>query len=73
MLQSIYKQANGVFLSFFFPMVYIGCKTYFIEDPLITLDTIDFATELTRISEEDKLYKNTPNVSAYDRILNAIF
>ena len=54
-------------------MVYIGCKTYFIEDPLITLDTIDFATELTRISEEDKLYKNTPNVSAYDRILNAIF
>jgi len=57
-------------------MVYIGCKAYFIEDPMITLDTIDFATELTRISEEDKLYKrdkNTPNISAYDRILNAIF
>jgi len=57
-------------------MVYMGCKAYFIEDPIITLDTIDFATELTRISEEDKRYRmdrNAPNVSIYDRTLNAIF
>jgi amino acid transporter len=74
--QSTCKQANEVFLSFFFPMVYVGCKAYFVEDPIITLDTIDFATELTCISEEDKRYRmdrNAPNVSAYDRTLNAIF
>ncbi|KIM45114.1 hypothetical protein M413DRAFT_330983 [Hebeloma cylindrosporum] len=66
---------TAYFNSFFFPTVYFGCKAYF-EDPIITLDTIDFATELTRISEEDKRCcrdRNTSNVSAYDRTLNAIF
>lgn len=76
MPQSTYKQANGVFLSFFFPTVYVGCKFYFVEDPIIALEDIDFATELTHISEEDNRYRmdrNAPNVSAYDRTLNAIF
>lgn len=56
-------------------MVYVGCKAYF-KDPIITLDAIDFATEITRISEEDEWYgmdRNAPKVSAYDRILNAMF